>query len=129
MLKKLGASKTTILATGVTAFAFVLAPVSSVVLGGFLIVVIEAFTRITQNVTSVVLNKYIESKYRATVLSTYNMVKNLPYVLSAFLLGYLMDLVAARNFAFGLGFMLFGLLIWYLVVFDKKATVIVKTGN
>lgn len=59
------------------------------------------------NWESVQLNQLIESRYRATTLSTYNLLRNVPYVLGATGIGYLMSAYTARQFSvyFGLVFM------------------------
>jgi len=43
------------------------------------------------------INSFVDSKYRATTLSTFNMLKNLPYVIAAYGLGYLTDTVGAKD--------------------------------
>jgi hypothetical protein len=89
--------------------SYALAPVAGKITGLATIMVRESSSRNLQNLTSVVFNRHIASKYRATTLSTFNMIKNLPYVLSAFALGALMDLITARVFALILGGVILGL--------------------
>jgi hypothetical protein len=40
-------------------------------------------------VSSVTINNSTESRYRATTLSTFNMIKNIPHVFSAYFVGLL----------------------------------------
>lgn len=75
---------------------------------------------IFNNLTSVVINQHTESRYRATTISTFNMLKNLPYVLTAFFIGSLMDLISARTFAFYFGLTLLVILLIQKITLDKK---------
>ena len=53
--------------------------------------------------TSTILNQCTESRYRATTLSTFTMIQNLPYVLSAFFIGRLIDTLSVKVFSFWFG--------------------------
>ena len=88
-----------------------MSPIAGLIIGGLSLILRSAVQTIIVNLTSVVINENVESKYRATALSSFNMFKNLPYVLSAYLLGSLMDTITARNFAFVLGVLLGTLLL------------------
>jgi MFS family permease len=103
IIKRFGKNKSVFLTAAIMAFTYLLSPFSKRVLGGFSIIARESSSRNLQNLTSVVFNQHIPSKYRATTLSTYNMLKNIPYLLSAFLLGSLMDIITAKVFAFIMG--------------------------
>lgn len=67
-------------------------------------VALRSFTFPLFNITiSTILNQHIESRYRATTLSTFTMIQNLPYVLSAFFIGRLIDMLSVKIFSFWLG--------------------------
>lgn len=85
------------------AITYFISPWFGIFLGGASFLLRVLFQTIFNNMTSVIINKFTESKYRATTISSYNMIKNVPYVLSAFFLGSLMDAVTARVFALLLG--------------------------
>lgn len=113
--KIIGINRGVILVTTIMAATYMLSPLAGIFLGGITIILRESSSRILQNFTSVAFNRHIESKYRATTLSTYNMFKNIPYILSAYLLGSLMDLITAKNFAFLLGITILLLIFWQLI--------------
>jgi hypothetical protein len=109
--KKLGINFGTILIGFVVALSLILSPFIGLILGGALVLLRYNLAPIFNNLASEKINQETESKYRATTISTFNMLKNLPYVLSAALIGHLMDIVSARTFA-----MYFGLLLTALVL-------------
>ncbi len=88
------------------AIVYLLSPVSGVCLGGLLLVIRQISDTFFQNYSSDFINQHIESKYRATTISTFNMVKNIPYVFTAVFLGAFMDSLGATTFAFTLGLVL-----------------------
>ena len=94
-----------VLGVGIAA-TFLISPVVGLAVGGISLFIRASLQSIFDNVTSVIINNNTESKYRATTLSTFNMIKNIPYVLSAYIIGSLADTYSARNLAFGLGVVL-----------------------
>ena len=101
--RKFGDRKGLLVSSAIMSVAYMLSPISGILLGSATIAIRDASSRVFQNFSTIIFNKHIESRYRATVLSTYNMFKNLPYVVSAYLLGSLMKAITAKNFAFILG--------------------------
>lgn len=83
-----------------------LSPISFLYLGFSFLVVRTVLTAISSNIESTVINNNTESQYRATTISTFTMLRSLPYVLSAFGVGILMDKFSPQWFAFGLGLVL-----------------------
>lgn len=75
------------------------------------------------NVSSVVVNENTESKYRATTISTLNLLNNIPYVLTAFFLGSLADHYSAVMLATFLGGFLLLLLIAQSLSLFKRSVV------
>lgn len=86
-------------------------PFAGFVLGGTALLVRYSLQAIFGNISSIIVNEHTDSRYRATTLSTFNMAKNLPYVISAYLIGSLSDIYRAKNIAAVLGLLLFLLLI------------------
>lgn len=82
-------------------------PYLGVMLATALIVFRNGFILLFENASSAVINQNTESKYRATTLSTYTMMSNVPYVLSAYYLGSLMDFYSPHTVVFILGVLLF----------------------
>jgi len=87
-----------------------ISPWLGLAVGGFTLVVRSSLLAIFGNITSLTINTFTQSKYRATTLSTFNMLKNIPYLLAAAIIGYLSDLISARTTALVLGVLLLGLL-------------------
>lgn len=104
--RSLGNKKAVIFAGSVIALTLIVSPILGLVLGVLSILFSSTFLAILTNLTSIIINKNTESKYRATTLSTFNMIKNIPYVLSAYFIGFLSDSISAKNSAFVLGVIL-----------------------
>ena len=83
-------------------------------------VALRSFTFPLFNITtSTILNQYTESRYRATTLSTFTMIQNLPYVLSAFFIGGLIDILSVKIFSFWIGVVMILVVGFQLVKFTK----------
>ncbi|MFZ2152599.1 MAG: MFS transporter [Microgenomates group bacterium] len=102
--------------SGVSALTYLLSPLAGVVLGSILLISRSAIMAVYGNYQSSLLNKHIDSKYRATALSSFNLIKTLPYAISAPFLGIYMQQITARNFAFFVG-----ILIAIVVIFQSIA--------
>src|SRR3989338_3417016 len=110
-LKYFAENKSLIIVGGLLAISFMVSPYLGLLLGGISLLARSSLQAIFINLASVFINKNTESKFRATTLSTFNMLKNIPYVLFAFFIGSLADKYSARWIAFWLGIILFGLLL------------------
>jgi MFS family permease len=86
--------------TGFSTLTYLLSPIAGIILGSILLISRSAIMAMHNNYQSTLLNHHISSKYRATTLSSFNLIKTLPYALSAPFLGIYMQQVTARNFAF-----------------------------
>jgi len=95
--------------TGV--FIYFLSPFVSILFGGLILILRQISDSFFENLSSNVINNSVPSKFRATSISTFNMIKQLPYAVGAFFLGAIMDNITARNFAFILGILLLILLV------------------
>ncbi|OGK13097.1 hypothetical protein A3A93_04455 [Candidatus Roizmanbacteria bacterium RIFCSPLOWO2_01_FULL_38_12] len=94
----------------VVAVSFIVSPFVGIVLGGLSLAVRSVSQVIFLNTGSILINKNADSKYRATTISTYNMLRNIPYALLAFFIGSLADIYSAKMIAFYLGIILLILL-------------------
>lgn len=104
--KKLPGMKGIMITTILIAVTCLVSPFAGLLLSGLSIAFRMFLFTTYENLSAITLNPAIESKYRATTISTFNMIKNLPCVFSAFLLGRLMDIITAKNFALILGIVL-----------------------
>lgn len=100
-------------------FSLIISPWLTLVTGGLILLIRSCLDAIFKNVTSVYLNSITESKYRATTLSTFSMIKNIPYAISALLIGYLADLYSGAWVASILGLLLFLIIIIQFMVQPK----------
>ncbi|MCX6727126.1 MAG: MFS transporter [Candidatus Shapirobacteria bacterium] len=89
--------------TGIT---FIISPFVGIVAGTISLIFRQSFASTLNNLTSISINQNTDSRYRATTISSFNMIKNFPYVVGAFFLGNLMDLFTARKIAFVLGLLM-----------------------
>ena len=104
----------------IIAASLIISPVAGLVLGGLMVLLRYNVAPIFNNLASIMINQHTESKYRATTISTFNMIKNLPYVLSAFFIGRLMDIISARLFAFYFGLALLIVIVIQQLLLPKK---------
>lgn len=86
--------------TGFSTLTYLLSPIAGIILGSILLICRSAIMAVHNNYQSSLLNHHIVSKYRATTLSSFNLIKTIPYALSAPFLGIYMQQITARNFAF-----------------------------
>lgn len=91
----------------------VLMPVAGIIAGIALLFARYAVQTVYDNFTSVRLNAVIESKYRATTLSTYSLIRNIPYVIFATGIGVMMNLLTAKTFSMYFGTLLIAMLLIY----------------
>lgn len=104
----------------ITAISLIISPFVGMIIGGLVILLRYNLAPVFNNLASVMINQNTESKYRATTISTFNMIKNMPYVLSAFFIGHLMDIMSARVFAFYFGLALLIVIVTQQLLLSKK---------
>jgi hypothetical protein len=101
--------------------SYVVSPYVGLVVGGLSLIIRSSTQSIFGNLASVEINNNTESKYRSTTISTFNMIKNLPYILTAYFIGSISDILSAKQTSFYLGLILIVfLVIVYLVKRDKS---------
>jgi hypothetical protein len=85
-------------------------------LGGISIALRSSLEGIFGNLASITINQNTESRFRATTLSTFNMIKNVPYILSAYFIGSISDKLSAKTTAMYLGALLLIFIIAQLIL-------------
>jgi len=111
----------------IVAFSLIISPALGIIVGGGVLIIRNATITLYHNFSSILVNKHTASRYRATTLSTFNMLKNIPYMASAYLIGHLADSFSAKYTAALLGLLLTVFLgIQYLV--SRKATTALKSS-
>lgn len=109
--------------TSLYLITLVLMPVAGIIVGISLLFARYAVQTVYDNFTSVRLNAVIESKYRATTLSTYSLIRNIPYVIFATGIGVMMNLLTAKTFSMYFGTLLIAML---LIYFGLSRTMFLK---
>ncbi|MDZ7587101.1 MAG: MFS transporter, partial [Patescibacteria group bacterium] len=75
--RKLGLNFTLIFIGLILAISLTISPFIGLIFGGLMVILRYNLAPIFSNLTSVIINQHTESKYRATTISTFNMIKNL----------------------------------------------------
>jgi MFS family permease len=108
--KMFGLNRSIVVVWILTIISYVISPYIGLIVGGISLIFRSSLQSIFGNLSSIEINNSTESKYRSTTLSTFNMIKNLPYVLTAYFVGGISDYVSAKTVSFYLGIALVGLL-------------------
>ena len=109
--RKFGNIASLFLVGGFGVLIYIVSPFLSIYFGGLALILRQISDSFFENLSSNTINQSVPSKFRATSISTFNMIKQLPYAIGAFFLGTVMDNITARNFAFILGILLLVLLL------------------
>ena len=118
--KKFGWIKVNLILILVFAISLIVSPLGGLLVGGTTIITRAFIMPIFNNVTSTLLNDNIDSQYRTTALSAFNMLKQLPYVLTALLIGKMTDLYSAATVAVILAILLTVLAIPQIILIKRK---------
>lgn len=95
--------------------SFLISPYAGLIVGGISLAFRASFEGIFNNLASIIINNNTESRYRATTISTFNMIKNIPYVLTAYFVGSISDHFSAKNTALYLGIILAAIILIQLL--------------
>ena len=101
----------------ISGISYVLSPMVGVVVGSVLLIVRNSMMAVHQNYLSTFINQHISSKYRATTLSSFSLLKMLPYAISAPFLGMMMQQVTAKRFTLVMGVTMLVITMWQGVVY------------
>lgn len=105
----------------IIATSYIIYPLLSVIVGLLGIILRNAAQPIIDTIGSNQINANTESKYRATTLSAFQMLKKIPYVFTAYFLGRAMDIISIKTFTFGFG------LLFVLVIITTTLTNVRKS--
>lgn len=109
-------NKLILTSVGVIAVCLVLSPVVGMWISALLLLVRVVGEAIYQNYSSVIVNKSVDSAYRATTLSSLSLLRNIPYSVLGTFVGFGVAFAGgAKNFA-----LWFGLIVLTTVVFFWK---------
>lgn len=110
-IKKLfGSNKSIIIVGLLIAVTFIISPYIGLIVGGLSLILRSSLLGIFGNLSSIQINNNTDFEYRATTLSTFNMIKNIPYVLTAYFIGGISDFISAKTVSLYLGIILAGFL-------------------
>lgn len=124
LISKIGNHPTFLLTGIIISLSFVLSPFVTLFAGGLMVLLRRGAQAILDNSTSALINSSTESKYRATTISTFELIKKTPYVFTAFFIGKLMDTYSAKNFALLLGILMIILLVGIKVYLNRQNRVL-----
>jgi MFS family permease len=113
--------KTICILSALSAVTFIISPFIGLFIGSFVLVIRQSLTTIFNNISSIVINRRTPSADRATTISSFNMLKNLPYVAGAFYIGHLMDLYSAKMIYLALGLLIIFLISIQAIFFFTKS--------
>jgi len=97
-----------------------ISPTIGMAIGGLSLALRLSLQGIFWNLASITINNNTQSNLRATTLSTFNMIKNVPYVLTAFFIGSFADRFSAKNIALYLGVILIVFILFQLKPSNKS---------
>ncbi len=120
---KLGAWFANIFAGLAIAITMILIPFLGIFVGTAFIMLRNGIMEIFGNSASENINRATQSKYRATTLSTYSMLANIPYIAAAFFIGKLMDTYSVHTVTGWLGLVLVLIILVAVMVSPKIKTV------
>lgn len=118
--KKVGNAQLLVFATLCLLASFILARFVSVLLGSVLIIIRIASSTTFGNAKSVIMNRFIESKNRATAISTARLLSEIPFTLTFFVIGKYIDMHSPNEFALLLGLILTLFLLPQVYLFRQK---------
>lgn len=108
---------------GIVGFSLLLTPLGGVVLGLVLVVVRTSVRYQVRNLVSVIINQNTRSQERATTLSTFSLLQNIPYIFFAYYIGMLADILTPQWLAFWLGVLMLVLLLISAKVLSQRKVV------
>lgn len=103
IISKMNAKNIFILLLLIYFLTLVVMPKASFVVGAILLLLRYGASTIFGNYESVRINDAIDSRYRATTLSTFSLIKNIPYIFTATAIGTLMNIYTVKVFSMYFG--------------------------
>lgn len=129
--KKLGDAKGFVILTFISALGWILAGLfnDSLIIGAVIFLFIIITGELAEPWRSTIINKYVESKYRATVISTMQFFVQLPYVLIAMFFGMMIDKNFVQSFYLGVGGAMILSIFWSLQYKVRDKVNMVRSVN
>lgn len=124
--KKFGNKRLLIIAVLALLSSFLFAPFVGKMIGSFLIILRISSSTTFGNAKSIIMNRLISSKNRATALSTLTLLSQIPFTLSFYFVGRYIDSNSPNNFALILGGILLVTLFPQLAIIIKQFKVATK---
>jgi MFS family permease len=118
LTRPFGHIKSVIVITAIFAITCLISPYIGIIVGAGTILLRVSLMTVFENITSALINQVADSKYRATTISTFNMLANIPYVLTAYLIGSMIDTIGSVWFTFYLGISLIFLVLLQLYLYQ-----------
>lgn len=101
-----------------------ISPWAGLILGGSTLIYRSMFYSVVNIMSSDTVNKLVESKYRATTLSTFTMLRKLPYVIFAYAIGVYMDVLSPSRVVMVLSVVFF--VAFLLVLLFKRKSILLS---
>jgi len=111
LISWLGSKKLLVVTFLILMSSFIFAKFTGIILGSVLIISRISSSTTFWNIESSILNPLIESKNRATTLSTFALLTQLPYAILAYTIGDTIDKTSPNHFALILGVAIISLLV------------------
>lgn len=118
--KKIGTVLTNLLSAVTIAITMIVISLFSPLLATLFVVTRNGVIEIFGNTASMIINAHTISKYRATTLSTYTMLSNIPYVIGAFAIGKAMEIWSVNQIISILGLLLLLIVLLATLMVPKK---------
>lgn len=101
---------------GITSITMLISPILNMYYGAISVIFRSASSHMINNQISYRVNRAVDSRYRATALSTFSMLSGIPYALSIFWVSSITDIVSSKYIALIFGIIIIG----YIIVFRNK---------
>lgn len=111
IMKKLNSKSIYGLMLAIYISTLIFIPQTSLLIGAGLLLLRYGAATVFANYESVRINAVIDSRYRATTLSTFSLIKNIPYIFSATFIGIAMTNYGTTTFSMYFGLILVGMLV------------------
>jgi len=121
---KLGDAKGFVILTFMAALGWIFAGIfnNSLIIGALIFVFLIISGELAEPWRSTVINKYVESKYRATVISTMQFFVQMPYVLIAMFFGFMIEKNIVQDFYLAIGAIMIISILWTIKYKIKSPT-------
>jgi MFS family permease len=110
----------------IVSISLIISPFVAIFIGGITLLIRAIISPIVDIQLSTVLNSMTKSKYRATTLSTFSMIKSIPYALLIYAFGVLADFYPITKIAVWLGFILLLAVAYLVYILPRKSAAVTE---